>query len=462
MTPKKRTITSNPLAQFNAPLLKQLFALAIPITLQSIFFSRKGVIDLIMIGQLSENDIAAAGVASRALFVATIILSGVTTAGAILIAQYFGKKDHQGTRRGTALTWLLSSLLALLPFGVLALANSQIMGLSSNNIEVQALGSQYLFVTSFSLFCVAFTGSIAAYLRSVHQASTSLYLSSIGIILNILLNWVFIFGHFGAPQMGLKGAAIATLISCGLEVVITLIYLKLSKSVTLFNSSDIKQALQFTHIKQLTCLAFPTTVNFTLWAGGLFAYTSIMGQASDEGLIVLSIITPIEAFSLSFLIGIANASAVIIGNHIGAKDFETAYRHAIVLIATAFLVTLCVSLSLYVLKDSILNLFTSMEATTRELANKFYLILCVGIVLRSLPTTMVVGVLRAGGDVKFCLYQDLLTQWCFGIPLAAIGALLMGLSPQWIFALFFLEALFKWFACIHRFRSKKWLNYLAQ
>ncbi|CAH7365769.1 Multidrug resistance protein NorM [Vibrio chagasii] len=462
MTPKKRSITSNPPVQFNAPLLKQLFALALPITLQSIFFSSKGVIDLIMIGQLSENDIAAAGVSSRALFVATIILSGVTTAGAILIAQYFGKKDDQGTKRSTALTWLLSSLLALMPFGALALANSQVMGLSSNNVEVQALGSQYLFITSFSLFCVAFTGSIAAYLRSVHQASISLYLSSLGIILNILLNWVLIFGHFGAPQMGLKGAAVATLISSLLEVAITIIYLKLNKNVVLFNLSDIRQALLFSHVKQLTRLALPTTINFALWAGGLFAYTSIMGRSSDEGLIVLSIITPIEAFSLSFLIGIANASAVIVGNHIGAKDFDSAYRHAIMITVIAFMVTLCVSLSLYALKDTILALFTSLEATTIELANKFYGILCLGIILRSLPTTMVVGVLRAGGDVKFCLYQDLITQWCFGIPLAAIGALLMGLSPEWVFALFFLETLFKWLACIYRFRSKRWFNYLAQ
>lgn len=448
--------------QFNAPLLKPLFALAIPITLQSIFFSSKGVIDLIMIGQLSENDIAAAGVSSRALFVATIILSGVTTAGAILIAQYFGKNDDQGTKRSTALTWVLSSLLALIPFCALTLANSHVMGLSSNNIEVQALGSQYLFITSFSLFCMAFTGSIAAYLRSIHQASISLYLSSLGIILNILLNWVLIFGHFSAPQMGLKGAAVATLISSLLEVVITIIYLKLNKNVVLFNLSDIKQALQFSHIKQLTRLALPTTINFALWSGGLFAYTAIMGRSSDEGLIVLSIITPIEAFSLSFLIGIANASAVIVGNHIGAKDFDSAYRHAITITVVAFIVTLCVSLSLYALKDTILGLFTSLETTTTELASKFYVILCLGIILRSLPTTMVVGVLRAGGDVKFCLYQDLITQWCFGIPLAAIGALLMGLRPEWIFALFFLETLFKWFACIYRFRSKRWFNYLAQ
>ncbi|CAK3423316.1 multidrug resistance protein, MATE family [Vibrio crassostreae] len=455
-------MTSSPLAQFNAPVLKQLFALAIPITLQSIFFSSKGVIDLIMIGQLSESDISAAGVASRAFFVATIIISGVTTAGAILIAQYFGKKDRQGTKRSTALTWLLSSIVAILPFSALAIANSQVMALSSNNVAVQDLGAQYLWITSFSLFCVAFSGSIAAYLRSIHQASTSLYLSSFGIILNIFLNWVLIFGHFGAPTMGLKGAAIATLTSSVLEVAITIIYLRLSKQLTLFSFSDIKRALNFTHIKQLTCLAFPTTVNFTLWAGGLFAYTSIMGQASDDGLIVLSIISPIEAFSLSFLIGIANASAVIVGNHIGAKDFDSAYRHAIMITVIAFLVTLCVSLSLYALKDTVLNLFVSLEVTTRELANKFYMILCVGIVLRSLPTTMVVGVLRAGGDVKFCLYQDLFTQWCFGIPLAAIGALLMGLTPEWIFALFFLETLFKWFACIYRFRSRRWFNYLAR
>lgn len=89
-------------------------------------------------------------------------------------------------------------------------------------------------------------------------------------------------------------------------------------------------------------------------------------------------------------------------------------------------------------------------------------ILCIGIVLRSIPTTLVVGILRAGGDVKFCLYQDVLTQWFFGIPIAALGAVYFGYSAEVIYSLFFLETLFKWFASIYRLKSKKWINNLVE
>ncbi len=88
-------------------------------------------------------------------------------------------------------------------------------------------------------------------------------------------------------------------------------------------------------------------------------------------------------------------------------------------------------------------------------------VLCIGIVLRSLPTTLVVGVLRAGGDVKFCLYQDLCTQWLFGIPLTAFVAFVLNWSIEFIYACFFLETLFKWFACIYRLQSYKWIKNLS-
>ncbi|WP_428807720.1 MATE family efflux transporter [Vibrio lamellibrachiae] len=446
---------------FDKALLVSILSIAIPVTLQTILFSSKGLIDLIMIGQLSEQDIAAVGVAGRALFVATILLSGVTTGGAMLAAQYFGAKDYLGVTRSIALSWMMASVAALIPLSLFWLVGDFIIGLSSSLELVQQLGHEYLQITGLSLFCVAFSGSIAAGLRSAHQASTSTWLSGIGVGLNIFLNWVLIFGHFGTPALGLKGAAIATVISSVLEVLITIAYLRYRKHILCFGIKDLKAALCSKRIRQFTKLAFPTTVNFLLWSAGLFAYTAIMGRSGEQGLVVFAVITPIEAFSLSFLVGIANASSVIVGNQLGANKPEAAYSLAIQFTIIAFFVTVAVSLGLYLCKDLILGMFGALEEDTRQLADKFYSILCIGIILRSLPTTMVVGVLRAGGDVKFCLYQDLFTQWLFGIPLAAIGALVLGFTPDIVFAMFFLETIFKWFACIYRFRSKKWINCLA-
>ncbi|WP_428751615.1 MATE family efflux transporter [Vibrio cionasavignyae] len=443
-------------------LLKSILVIAIPVTLQTILFSSKGLVDLIMVGQLSETDIAAAGVASRALFVATILLSGVMTGGAVLTAQYFGAKQPKSITRSIALTWLMTTLAATIPLLLFWGAGNHVVGLSSRSPEVMILGHEYLKITALSLFFIAFTGSVSAGLRSIHQAAVSTWFSAIGIALNMLLNWVLIFGMLGAPALGLKGAAIATLISCGVEMLLMLIYLRYKQHLLNFGLQDIIQACQFSHISRFAKLSIPTTINFLTWAAGLFCYTAIMGQTGDQGLVALSVITPIEAFSLSFLVGIANASAVIVGNQLGEKNAYSAYQHAIAFTFIAVAVTIIVAICLWLLKDQVLGLFSVLTPETRALADKFYLILCLGIILRSLPTTMVVGVLRAGGDVKFCLYQDLMTQWLFGIPLAALGALFFGFEPEVVFAMFFLETLFKWFLCVYRFRSKKWINFLTK
>lgn len=456
----KCAATNTPM--FSADLFKAILTVAIPVTLQTILFSSKGLIDLVMIGQLTEENIAAMGVASRALFVATILLAGVTAGGAMLTAQYFGANDLKGVTRSTALTWVISSIAALLPLGMFHFYGDTIIGLSTNSEPIIALGQQYLKISGWSLFAVAFSASIAAGFRSMHQAALGTWFSGLGIMLNVVFNWILIFGHLGFPSLGLKGAAIATVLSSLLEVTAIYLFLHVKNHQLGFGRTELKQALQLKHIRPFLSLSIPTTANFLAWAGGLFTYTAIMGQTGELGLVALSVITPIEAFSLSFLTGVANASAVVVGNQLGANRPHLAYAQAKGFSVIAIGVTLCVSIALWFLQSTILDQFTALSEDARQMAEQFYLILCFGILLRSLPTLMVVGVLRAGGDVKFCLYQDLGTQWLFGIPLAAIGALAFGFSPPIVFAMFFLETLFKWGACLYRFRSQKWMNHLIK
>ncbi|SMY15381.1 Multidrug resistance protein NorM [Photobacterium aquimaris] len=455
------TLTLNPLFQiFDREFLKRLTFIALPIILQSILFSSKGLIDILMLSQLSEVDIAAMGIAAKALFVTTILLSGIATGGGILSAQYWGVRNENGIKQSTALSLFATVSFAALFCFIFFFYPHLIMGIATSSDAIIERGSEYLTIVGISLFSSAIIVSFTASFRSIAQPKISTFFSACGIVCNIFLNWVLIFGHLGAPALGIKGAAIATLISGIIEVLLLWCYLFITQHLLKLNIKDFNILFSFSKLKLFSSLSLPTTCNFLLWSIGIFSYHALMGATSVEGLAALSVLTPIESISLSFLVGIANASAVIIGNELGAKRYQTAYYQAMLLTIIAIFITSLVAIILFLSRYHLVMLFSALTLETRALAITFIEILSIGIVLRSLPTTLVVGVLRAGGDVKFCLYQDLLTQWAFGIPLAIIGVFVFHLPPQWIYMLFFAETLFKWGACIYRFKSKKWLNTL--
>ncbi len=417
---------------------------------------------MLMLGQLGEAEIAAVGVAARATFVATIMLVGVTTGGALLTAQYWGAGNRQGVRESTALTWLVTMLFAALTVAVFLFCPSQIMALTTQSAQVNQLGSDYLLITSVSMFAVGSVASMAVGLRAMHKPGLSTLFSGVGIVSNVLLNWVFIFGHLGMPALGIKGAALATVLSGVIEVACLYGYLYGKRHLLAFGWQDVVAVMNVARIERFLRLSLPTTFNFLAWSGGLFAYHAIMGQSGVQGLAALSVMTPVESISLSLLIGMSNAAAVLVGNQLGAKQFETIYYQAIGVTMLSCAVAAAVSLWLLFCHSWVLNAFGALSVETRALAEQFIVILSIGIMLRSVPMTAIVGVLRAGGDVKFCLYQDLIAQWCIGIPLAAFCAVVLGWEPQWIYLLFLTEEAVKWLGSIQRIRSRKWMRNLIE
>jgi len=442
--------------------IRRLIAIAMPITLQSIMFSSRSLVDVLMLGQLGEAEIAAVGVAARATFVTTIMLVGVTTGGSLLTAQYWGANNRKGVRESTALTWLVCTAFAALTALLFILFPSQIMGLATSDPEVNKLGSEYLVITSVTMFAVSCVASMSVGLRAMHKPGVSTFFSGIGILSNIFLNWVFIFGKFGVPPMGIKGAAIATVLSGAIEVATLFGYLYARKHLLAFGIEDIRQVIVWERVAKFLRLSLPTTFNFLAWAGGLFAYHAIMGQSGVQGLAALSVMTPVESIALALLIGMSNAAAVLVGNQIGAKNYDAVYYQAIGVTLLSLLVGIVVAGLLYVVQGLVLDAFSALTTETRLLAEKFMLVLSVGIVLRSIPMMTIVGVLRAGGDVKFCLYQDLVAQWLIGIPLAAFAAIGLGWAPELIYLLFLTEELIKWFGSIYRMNTRKWIRNLIE
>ncbi|WP_070963090.1 MATE family efflux transporter [Vibrio sonorensis] len=450
------------LTHTSGDFFKKLVAIALPITLQSIMFSSRGLVDVLMLGQLGEAEIAAVGVAARATFVTTIMLVGVTTGGAILTAQYWGAGETKGVRESTALTWVISMFFACFTAALFIFFPSQVMALTTDSAQVNQLGSNYLVITSVSMFAVACVASMAVGLRAMHKPGISTFFSGIGIASNIILNYVFIFGKLGLPPMGIVGAAWATVISGAIEVGCLYGYLYLKKHLLAFGRADIAAVCDWQKIVRFLKLSMPTTFNFLAWAGGLFAYHAIMGQSGVQGLAALSVMTPVESIALAMMIGLSNAAAVLVGNQIGAKKYDEVYYQAWGVSYLNLFVGVIVAVVLYFSQNLVLDAFSALSPETRLLSEKFMAILCVGVILRSIPMMTIVGVLRAGGDVKFCLYQDLVAQWMIGIPLAAFATLVLGWPPEAVYALFLTEEVIKWMGSLYRMKGKKWIRNLIE
>lgn len=455
------TFLSNVVLHTRGEFLKRLLMIAIPIALQNIMFSSRGLVDVLMLGQLGEADIAAVGVASRATFVTTIMLVGVTTGGALLTAQYWGAQNKEGVRQSTALTWMVSMAMATIPVALFFLIPEQIMSLATGSQEVIDLGADYLFITALTMYVVSCGSSMAVGLRSIHQPGVSTFFSGIGIVSNVFFNWVLIFGNLGAPAMGIKGAALATLISGVIEIVFLYSYLYSRSHLLSFGIEEIKAVLNWPKISKFLSLSLPTTFNFLVWSAGIFTYHAIMGQSGVQGLAALSVISPIESIALSFLIGGAGAASVLIGNQLGAKKYEAVYYQSWGVLGLSVATSMVIALFVMVFQHQILDMFPALTNETRTIAEKFMAILAIIIVIRSVPLTAIVGVLRAGGDVKYCLYQDIVSQWFIGIPIAAVGALVLGFPPEYVYALFVVEEIVKWFGSIYRMKSKKWIKNLV-
>ncbi|MEL6091560.1 MATE family efflux transporter [Plesiomonas shigelloides] len=450
------------IAVSNAVFFRQLLTVALPVALQVVLFSSRSLVDIVMLGQLGEADVAAIGVAGRAIFVTTLLVLGVCTGGSMLLAQYWGAGDREGMKRTVALTLMITSVVGLAGASVFLFIPERVMGLASNSAEVIALGASFMEITAGNMLLTAIGASFAAGLRSMHQAATSTVFSAIGISLNIFFNYVLIFGRFGFPAMGIVGAAWGTLLSALIEVIALTAWLYWRKHLLAFSWQDMRESLNRSEVVRLLKLAIPLIANMVMWAGGVFLYNAIFGHISTQALAALTVMAPLESLCLAMLNGIATGAAVVIGNQLGASRFDLAYRQAWLAAAFCVACAVVVAVVMLLIKQPVLALFSGLRGPTLDLASSFYIMLSVAVLLKSVPMLMIIGVLRAGGDIKFCFYQDVIAQWFIGIPLVAFLAFYTDVGLQWVYLAIFTEEVVKIIGCFFRVRSRAWIKNMVQ
>lgn len=439
---------------------KDLLNIAVPVSLQNLVLSSINLADVFMIGQLGETPLAALGLANQIMFLMILLLFGVNSGAGVFIAQFWGDKNIKSIHKVLGVA-ILSALLSSTLFFILSQTIPHLLiRVYSPDTEVIRYGSSYLKIVGWSYIATSITFVFSIQSRNVERAKIGLYSSILALIVNISLNYILIFGKLGLPALGVEGAAIATLIARTFECFFVIGYIYLTDSPL---KSTFKEMLSFDRefLRRYRVTTTPIILNEMIWALGITTYSMIYARMSTTAIAVINIIGSIERITFSGFIGVANATAVMVGKKIGEKQEDVAIRYAYRLGIISLILGAIGSLILLVLAKPILN-FYDLSDDVFKLALYTMYVLCIFLPFKSFNATTVVGILRAGGDTKYCLIMDVAALWLIGVPLAYLGGLKFGFPIFIVLAFALSEELLKFFVGVRRVISKKWISNLVE
>ncbi|MDK9738091.1 MATE family efflux transporter [Vibrio sp. D404a] len=440
----------------------KLIQIGLPVSLQTMLFSLLGVVDIFMVNQLGDAATAAVGVGNRIFFFNLIMVSGISGAVSVLASQYFGAGDFNGIRRTLAQSWALS-VFAIIPFVlVYILAPESVVSVVASDPDYVQLATDYLWITGASLIGTAIVVPLESALRSVGEAKLPTKISIFAIVINAILNALLIFGLFGFPELGVVGAAIGTTVSRFVQTIALLLLAKKHYPQLFPTMDNWRQAIIAKHRKKYLTIAMPMLIHDTAWAGGILIYNVIVGQMGVGELAIISLLSPVESILISAFMGFAVAASIILGNEIGAKNYQrvenTAWGYVLVSCGLAILLALLC----FVSKPVIVYLIDLTHLELKETAVNVALVIALGMILRVFNMVGIGGVLKSGGDINYSIFIDLFGQWAIGIPLAYYTALVLGWPLEWVMLIVLLEELVKIALTSQRIQSKKWINNLIE
>lgn len=441
---------------------RSAIALMLPMILQNLVTNFMALADSFMVGALGETELAAVTMANSVFYVLSLIIFGIQSGTGVLVAQYYGKGRLDAINRimgmGYYVSLGLTALIALLSF----FFPMQLMQLVTNNPDLWEPGAEYARIVGFSYVCMAFSGVYIAVQRSMENPGLGAILLTVSGALNILLNYMFIFGKWGAPAMGCAGAAVATLLSRVLEVLVVTGCFFRSKRLPVKPGLMLRpgRIIAGDFIKY----SLPVVLNEGMWSLAMSLFSIIMGHMPNSTpiLAAYTIAGNIDRMAAVALFAAGNATAVIIGRDIGCGDTKEIYGKGVALNFVCF-VTGIISMGLLLtiratLLDGFIFPLMDISAEAGELAKMMLTFIAVVMPLRSLNLCNIVGVFRGGGDVRYGLICDIGPLYCVCLPAAALCGLVFGLGITAVYVCICLDDFCKVFLCLPRLRSGKWIN----
>ena len=430
--------------------------LALPIVLQNMITIGVNIMDTVMLGSYGEIQLSGSSLAGEFINIFQILCMGMGCGAAVLTAQFWGKGDTKSLKHAVTIMIRICLTLAVLFTLVTALAPSFIMSIFTDDPAVIEKGRIYFLWSTPTYLLMGISLTLTLILRSVRKVMVPLWTSIISFFVNIFFNWVFIFGHLGAPEMQIAGAALGTVIARVVETTIIAVYVfKVDKSIglrirDLFGSCG---GLLRTYLKY----SIPVLISDGMLALGNTMVSIIIGHISTEYVAANAIIATIVRLSTVFTQGLGQASSVMTGNALGQGETDRAYREGVTFVTLSFLIGIFASGVILSLSPFIIGLY-NIEETTRAIAHQLMYAVSIMIIFQSSQSMLTKGVLRGGGDTKFLMIADVAFLWVASVPLGALCGLVWHLSPFVIYVALKIDWAIKSFICLFRLKSKKWIR----
>ena len=447
------------LDRLDRPFYRKLLVLAAPIMLQNFIASSLNMFDTLMIGQLGENEVAAVGVANQVFFLFNLVANGAAAGCSIFLSQFWGGGDRRSVHKVVGLGLMMNLCIGLLFTGAACAFPGPIIGLFSDDQAVISLGIEYLLLAALSYAFTSVSFLLAGAMRSVGKAWPPMIISAGAVLVNIALNQVFIFGELGAPAMGVRGAALATLIARVVEMALMLVFCFLPSSPL---RGRLREYISFTpaFTGKVLLKTLPILLNESCWAVGTMLYVRAYGHIGTHAIAASQICNTVQNLFMVACFSLASSSLVMIGNQIGAGRREQAVIYSRRFSKLALLVGLILGIAVALSAPAILTLFKVSEQAARAAVAMLRIFSLIA-PIRVLNVVLIVGVFRGGGDAGFSLAAEGVTMWTIGVPLAFLGAVTLRLPVEQVVLLITLEEIVKCVIALFRLRSNRWLHEVA-
>ena len=437
-------------------LRNEIIRLALPMALQQFMTALVGACDAIMLGKLSQYAMSAVSLATQVTFVFNLFMYAFVTGENMFVAQYYGKGDYKGISKIFSLVTKACGVVAVIFLIGTFFFPRQIMAVLTNEEELIALGSEYLRVIGISYLLSSIAQTFLAIMKNCNAVNVSTLINSVMVILNIILNAVFIFGLFGCPEMGIRGAALATVLATVVQVVWSVGYVLGRIQSVKLNLHRCEREIT-SHFWQK---AIPLLINNLAWGIGFSMYSVVMGHLGTDAVAANGIANISKNLIVCFCLGLGNAGSIIVGNRLGANRLEEAKEAGGLLTRTAIIAGILSGLVLIILSPFITRM-VDLTPTACGYLQKMLLICSYYIAGKSVNCMTIGGIFAAGGDSKFGMLCDSITLWCITVPLGCICAFILKLPVMVVYFVLNLDEIIKLPVVYKHYKKYKWIKNLT-
>jgi len=430
-------------------------AIGLPIMLQNLFVNTTSMVATMMVGTLGERSMSAVGISGQfsGLFFAGYY--GFLSGGVLFFAQFFGAKDEDGIRRAYGLALSCMLVVSVVFAGAAIFAPAMVLGIYTDKQEIINTGAEYLRIIGFSFPLQVIVATIAGLLRSTKRVIVLLVSGVITQLVNLALNWLLIYGHWGFPQMGLRGAALSAVISVAVNVVI-LYSIAVCQRDTLILRIKAHYRWNAALVRMFFLKSAPIIANEVFYGGGMLMVNMVLGRQEEASIAALTVFRTVERFIFSFYSGLTGASGVIVGSHIGAGELGEGYRAARRLAFLSPTLIFIVCLIILPFRDPLLRLF-SLTGTAHAYGMFMILLYMVAGTVRT-TTYLINETFRSSGETIFGTALEVGSLFLITLPAIWFAGVYLKLPFIAVFSLLFIEDFVRIFIMFRYLYSGRWVK----